>query len=94
MPSEKLKAMLTSILRIVALPYYEAGGCLGEFLAEAQGRSMTLRPEPTNDFDANAIRAYDWQGRHVVMWHRMIFKRHGRRCVAVVVIRSEDVSAR
>ena len=65
LPSEKLKAMLTSILRIVALPYYEAGGCLGEFLAEAQGRSMTLRPEPTNDFDANAIRAYDWRGRHV-----------------------------
>ena len=35
LPAEKLKAMLTSILRIVALPYYEAGGCLCEFLAEA-----------------------------------------------------------
>lgn len=57
--------MLTSRLHIVALPYYEAGECLSEFLAEAQGRAMTLRPEPTNEFDANAIRAYDWQGRHV-----------------------------
>lgn len=52
-------------IRIVALPYYEVGGCLGEFLAEALGRIMTLRPEPTNEVDANAIRAYDWQGRHV-----------------------------
>ena len=51
--------MLTSRLHIVALPYYEAGECLSEFLAEAQGRAMTLRPEPTNEFDANAIRAYD-----------------------------------
>lgn len=52
-------------LHIVALPYYEAGECLSEFLAEAQGRSMTLRPDPANDVDANAICAYDWQGRHV-----------------------------
>lgn len=57
--------MLTCKLRIVALPYYEAGECLSEFLAEALGRAMTLRPEPTNEFDVNAIRAYDWQGRHV-----------------------------
>ena len=52
-------------LHIVALPYYEAGTCLGEFLAEALGRVMTLRPEPTNEMDMNAICAYDWQGRHV-----------------------------
>ena len=26
---------------------------------------MTLRPEPKNIVDALAIRAYDWQGRHV-----------------------------
>ena len=32
--------MLTCKLRIVALPYYEAGECLSEFLAEALGRAM------------------------------------------------------
>lgn len=52
-------------LRIVALPYYEVGKCLGEFFAEASGRVMTLRPDPSNDFDVNAMCAYDWQGRHV-----------------------------
>ncbi|MCR5678901.1 MAG: hypothetical protein K6G08_01645 [Prevotella sp.] len=52
-------------IRIVALPYYDVGECLGEFLAEAQGRAMTLRPDPANDFDACAVCAYDWQGRHV-----------------------------
>ena len=57
--------MNTSRLHIVALPYYEAGECLGEFLAEANGRAMTLRPEPTNEYDPQAIRAYDWQGRHI-----------------------------
>jgi len=61
----KHKAMLTSRIHIVALPYYEAGKCLSEFLAEAMGRAMTLRPEPTNEVDAHAICAYDWQGRHV-----------------------------
>ena len=49
----------------MALPYYEASTCLGEFLAEAMGRAMTLRPEPTNEMDVNAVCAYDWQGRHV-----------------------------
>lgn len=57
--------MHTSRLHIVALPYCEAGGCLSEFLAEAHGRAMTLRPDPANDVDVNAICAYDWQGRHV-----------------------------
>jgi len=52
-------------LHIVALPYYEAGKCLSEFLAEAMGRAMTLRPDPANDVDVNAICAYDWRGRHV-----------------------------
>lgn len=52
-------------IHIVALPYYDVGGCLGEFLAEAMGRVMTLRPDPANDFDARAVCAYDWQGRHV-----------------------------
>lgn len=34
-------------------------------MAQALGRSMTLRPERTNVVDVNAVRAYDWQGRHV-----------------------------
>ncbi len=51
-------------LHIVALPYYEVGGCLDEFYSEAEGREMTLLPEPTNKFDVLAIRAHDWQGRH------------------------------
>lgn len=57
--------MQSSKIHIVALPYYDVGGCLAEFLAEAQGRAMTLRPDPANDFDVCAICAYDWQGRHV-----------------------------
>ena len=57
--------MYTCSLHIVALPYYEVGECLGDFFAEAEGRAMTLRPEPTNDYDARAIQAFDWQGRHV-----------------------------
>ena len=52
-------------LNIVALPYYEVGACLDEFMSEVVGRALTLRPEPTNEVDALAIRAYDWQGRHV-----------------------------
>lgn len=57
--------MPTCRIHIVALPYYEAGECLSGFMAQALGRSMTLRPEQTNEVDANAVRAYDWQGRHV-----------------------------
>ena len=49
----------------MALPYYDVGGCLDEFLAKAQGRAMTLRPDPANEFDVHAVCAYDWQGRHV-----------------------------
>lgn len=52
-------------LNIVALPYYEVGACLDEFMSEVVGRALTLRPEPTNEVDALAIRAYDWQGRHI-----------------------------
>ena len=51
-------------IHIVALPYYDVKECLGEFLAEAMGRAMTLRPDPANDVDAKAICAYDWEGRH------------------------------
>ena len=63
--SKKVKEMYTCSLHIVALPYYEVGECLGDFFAEADGRALTLRPEPTNDYDAQAIQAFDWQGRHV-----------------------------
>jgi hypothetical protein len=52
-------------IHIVALPYWDVSECLGEFLAEAEGRAMTLRPDPANEYDANAVSAYDWQGRHV-----------------------------
>lgn len=55
--------MTVKRLHIVALPYYEVGECLDEFLAQAPGLAMTLRPEPKNRVDANAICAYDWQGR-------------------------------
>lgn len=57
--------MPTCRIHIVALPYYEAGECLSGFMAQALGRSMTLRPEQTNEVDVNAVRAYDWLGRHV-----------------------------
>lgn len=57
--------MPTCRIHIVALPYYEAGKCLSGFMAQALGRIMTLRPEQTNEMDVNAIRAYDWRGRHV-----------------------------
>lgn len=57
--------MNTVRIRIVALPYYDVGNCLGEFLAEAGGRAMTLRPDPANAYDVYAVCAYDWQGRHV-----------------------------
>lgn len=85
-------------LHIVGLPYYEVGECLGEFFAEAVGRGMTLRPEPTNDFDANAICAYDWQGRHVgyVAGHDLLrawraFRGSGRRSLrGRIVEKAED----
>ena len=51
--------------KIVALPFYEVSECLSGFMAEALGRVMTVRPDPTNDFDHNAFGAYDWVGRHV-----------------------------
>ncbi len=57
--------MPTCRTHIVALPYYEAGKCLSGFMAQALGRIMTLRPEQTNEMDVNAVRAYDWRGRHV-----------------------------
>ena len=52
-------------IHIVALRFCDVKNCLDEFLSEAQGRAMTLRPDPANDVDTKAICAYDWQGRHV-----------------------------
>lgn len=53
-------------LNIVGLPYRkDLKGHIDEFLVEAPGQAMTLRPESANDNDKVAVRAYDWQGRHV-----------------------------
>lgn len=53
-------------LYIVGIPYCkDLEGEFGEFLVEATGHAMTLRPESANDNDKVAVRAYDWLGRHV-----------------------------
>lgn len=52
-------------LHIVGLPHLEVKECLDRFLAEAQGRTMTLCPEPENMVDPKAICAFDWQGRRI-----------------------------
>lgn len=53
-------------IHIVGLPYCEdIEDCVAEFLEEAPGRTMTIRAQRDNEVDSNAIRAYDWQGRHV-----------------------------
>ena len=53
-------------LHIVGLPYRkDIEGHVSEFLAEAPGHAMTIRPQSGNDNDINAIRAFDWQGRFV-----------------------------
>ena len=53
-------------LNIVGIPYRkDLYGHVSEFLAEAPGHAMTLRPESANDNDKVAVRAYDWLGRHV-----------------------------
>ncbi len=53
-------------LKIVGIPYRkDLNGQVDEFLAEAEGRTMTIRPESSNDNDKVAVRAYDWVGRFV-----------------------------
>ena len=53
-------------LNIVGLSHRkDLKGHVSEFLAEAPGHAMTLRPESANDNDKAAVRAYDWTGRHV-----------------------------
>lgn len=53
-------------LHIVGFPYRkDIEGHVSEFLAEAPGHAMTLRPHPGNAHDKQAIRAFDWQGRFV-----------------------------
>lgn len=58
--------MSVILLHIVGIPYRkDLDGHVSEFLAEAPGHAMTLRPESANDNDKVAVRAYDWFGRHV-----------------------------
>ena len=53
-------------LHIVGFPYRtDLEGCVSEFLADAPGHAMTIRPQHGNDHDKTAIRAYDWKGRFV-----------------------------
>lgn len=60
------KIMSTLRLNIVGFPYRkDIEGHVSEFLADAPGHAMTLRPHSGNDHDKNAIRAFDWQGRFV-----------------------------
>ncbi len=53
-------------LHIVGMPYRkDIEGHVTEFLEEAPRRSMTVRVQRDNEVDSHAIRAYDWEGRHV-----------------------------
>lgn len=53
-------------LHIVGFPYCkDIVGHVSEFLADAPDHCMTLRPQRNNEVDSHAIRAYDWEGRHV-----------------------------
>ena len=53
-------------LHIVGFPYRKnIEGHVSEFLSDAPGHGMTLRPQRNNEVDVHAIRAYDWEGRHV-----------------------------
>ena len=53
-------------LNVVGFPYCsDLAGCVDEFLAGALGHSLTICPQPSNPADKTAIRAFDWQGRHV-----------------------------
>ena len=53
-------------LHIVGFPYRkDIEGCVREFLTEAPGRCMTVRVQRDNEADSRAVRAFDWQGRHV-----------------------------
>ena len=53
-------------LNIVGFPYRkDIEGHVSEFLADAPGRDMTVRVQRDNEVDSYAIRAFDWQGRHV-----------------------------
>lgn len=53
-------------LHIVGFPYRkDIEGHVSEFLAEAPGHAMTLRPHQGNSHDKLAVRAFDWLGRFV-----------------------------
>ena len=50
-------------LHIVGFPYRKnIEGHVSEFLSDAPGHGMTLRPQRNNEVDVHAIRAYDWEG--------------------------------
>ena len=54
------------LLHIVGFPYRkDIEGHVSEFLAEAPGHAMTLRPHQGNSHDKLAVRAFDWLGRFV-----------------------------
>ncbi|MBR1409551.1 MAG: hypothetical protein IJ580_00420 [Prevotella sp.] len=58
--------MSVIVLKIVGIRYSkDISGQIDQFLTEAVGRSMTIRPESSNDNDKVAVRAYDWIGRFV-----------------------------
>ena len=52
-------------LNIVALPYHDLKGCLGEFYAEVMGQSVTMMQDISNEVDDKAVIVYDWLGRHI-----------------------------
>ena len=53
-------------LHIVGFPYRkDIEGRVQEFLREAPGCAMTVRPQSGNDYDKRAMRAFDWRGRFV-----------------------------
>ena len=52
-------------LHIVALPYHDLKGCLGEFYAEVMGQSVTMMQDISNEVDDKAVIVYDWLGRHI-----------------------------
>ena len=53
-------------LHIVGFPYCkDIEGSVGEYLTDAPGHAMTIRPQSGNGHDGKAIRAFDWEGRAV-----------------------------
>ena len=47
-------------LHIVALPYHDLKGCLGEFYAEVMGQSVTMMQDISNEVDDKAVIVYGY----------------------------------